>query len=634
MVGTSDLGYNSDADAPLEIYRCREHCPGGAPGTCSAGRVGVTCAECPVGSFAWGDGTCSPCAEWNLSLWMMGGGVVLLLCIFPAYAVLTEPYSPKIGVTGVAWSLLGLIIEIAQNLQVVSTAPTSWPPLMVGITSSVNGLSSSLSGLRGLACIGHAGVVTMYACQVLIFPAVIGILLLTFGVTKLLPFVTRTCSCPGARRMMACCGRLARFCRIPPLPERAYTWTWFGTACLTGKFCQLTFPTMANVGLSPMMCYSHPGGQMYSLMKYSNTFCGTGDQVVMVWLGASLLGLTFSFLVLCIWAGLRAPTLSDQGQAAAKFLFADFRPDVAWFGVVMLARGLLLSLPSVVAPDSPNVQLVLMHSVILVSLVFQAYFQPWKSSALNLVDTMSQSLFLTLLGVGLGGLEHSESAVNVLHLLGELFCIALLAALGLAIVVLALAIVVDKIWNYHALGRQITSLGSAPDSALLVYLLQDFSDSMQKSALPRESLVAAMDQLGAHDARMILMSLTILEMELGLSTPSEGLDPAKDAAFVPQRSESRRVGLKSAIAKRRASCQTVTRRSSMRAIHAETILLEDPVNGEQASTDVAVATDGSEPHPAVDVPPEAPPQLRNLQTLEKNEDQELPDIKLLVSVST
>ena len=30
---------------------------------------------------------------------------------------------------------------------------------------------------------------------------------------------------------------------------------------------------------------------------------------------------------------------------------------------------------------------------------------------------------------------------------------------------------------------------------------------------------------------MILMSLTILEMELGLSAPSESLDPARDAAF-------------------------------------------------------------------------------------------------------
>ena len=101
---------------------------------------------------------------------------MLLLCVFPAYARLTEPYSPKIGATGVAWSLLGLTVEMAQNLQVVSTAPTSWPPLMVGITSSVNGLSSSLSGLGGFACIGYAGVVTMYGCQVLIFPAVIGTL--------------------------------------------------------------------------------------------------------------------------------------------------------------------------------------------------------------------------------------------------------------------------------------------------------------------------------------------------------------------------------------------------------------------------------------------------------------------------
>lgn len=375
---------------------------------------------------------------------------------------------------------------------------------------------------------------------------------------------------------------------------------------------------------------------MHSLMKYSNTFCGTSDQVVMVWVGAGLLVLTFSFLVLCIWAGLRAPALPVQGQAAAKFLFADFRPDVAWFGVVMLARGLLLSLPSVVAPDSPNVQLVLMHSVILVSMVLQAYFQPWKSSALNLVDTISQSLFLTLLGVGLGGLEHSESAVDVFHLLGALFCIALLVALGSAIIVVTLAIAVDKIWNYHALGTQIASLGGAPDSGLLVDLLQELAGSMQKNdknVSQRESMVAAMDQLGAHDARMIQMSLTILEMELGLSTPSESL----------QHSDSRRVGSKSAIAKRRASRTTVAQRNRRSSIHAETmepIPLEEDADGElhgnKTSTNVAVAAEASEPHlphPAVDVVPPETQELQNLQTsLEHNEDQELLDMKNLVSV--
>ena len=106
--------------------------------------------------------------------------MVLLLGIFPAYAVQTEPYSAKIGVAGIAASVLGLIVETAQNLQVVITAPTSWPPLMVGITSSMSGLNASLSGLAGFACVAHAGVVTMYACQVLVFPAVIGTVALLF----------------------------------------------------------------------------------------------------------------------------------------------------------------------------------------------------------------------------------------------------------------------------------------------------------------------------------------------------------------------------------------------------------------------------------------------------------------------
>lgn len=44
-------------------------------------------------------------------------------------------------------------------------------------------------------------------------------------------------------------------------------------------------------------------------------------QVVMVWAGAGLLTLTFSFLVLCIWVGIRAPALSVQGVAGQREAF-------------------------------------------------------------------------------------------------------------------------------------------------------------------------------------------------------------------------------------------------------------------------------------------------------------------------
>ena len=49
-------------------------------------------------------------------------------------------------------------------------------------------------------------------------------------------------------------------------------------------------------------------------------------------------------------------------------------------------------------------------------------------------------------------------------------CATASQALGLAIVVLTLAIAVEKIWKYDTLGQQIASLGTAPDSASLVDL--------------------------------------------------------------------------------------------------------------------------------------------------------------------
>ena len=60
------------------------------------------------------------------------------------------------------------------------------------------------------------------------------------------------------------------------------------------------------------------------------------------------------------------------------------------------------------------------------------------------------------------------------------------------------------------------------------------------------------------------------------------------------------------------------------------------LHGNKTSTNIAVAAETSEPHlphPAVDVVPPETQDLQNLQTsLEHKEDQELPDMKNLVSV--
>ena len=72
--------------------------------------------------------------------------------------------------------------------------------------------------------------------------------------------------------------------------------------------------------------------------------------------------------------------------AAIRFLIFRFRPNVWWFGLVLLARGPLLSLPGVVATNMPSLRLTLMLGILLVSGGLQLWFLPWKAPILNLVD--------------------------------------------------------------------------------------------------------------------------------------------------------------------------------------------------------------------------------------------------------
>ena len=85
-----------------------------------------------------------------------------------------------------------------------------------------------------------------------IIPRDRGILLATFAFSRLLP--------SAFERLQ----RLQRLRKWPFVLRLFERWTWHGTACVIGKFCQVTFPTMANVGLSPMMCYRHPGSKHFT----------------------------------------------------------------------------------------------------------------------------------------------------------------------------------------------------------------------------------------------------------------------------------------------------------------------------------------------------------------------------------
>ena len=76
-----------------------------------------------------------------------------------------------------------------------------------------------------------------------------------------------------------------------------------------------------------------------------------------------------------------------------------------WFGVITLMRGACLSLPSVFAPNRPNVQLVMMHSVMLISLA--SWVQ--ESGSMSGRGTSYLHIFACICKTGMG----QDSSLNI-----------------------------------------------------------------------------------------------------------------------------------------------------------------------------------------------------------------------------
>ena len=139
------------------------------------------------------------------------------------------------------------------------------------------------------------------------------------------------------------------------------------------------------------------------------------DHTVMLIFGVLLLLLgVLGFLAVCTYAVIVVPRWSRNGQhanvKAFRFLLFRFRLDSWWFGVLLLLRGPLMSLPIALATDYPPVQVMSVMLVFLVILVIQANAWPWKVPLLNVLDCFigfCVTMLVASNSLYLGGLEGS-----------------------------------------------------------------------------------------------------------------------------------------------------------------------------------------------------------------------------------
>ena len=372
-------GYFSWLTRPTEIFKCLgTHCPGGPPGACEGGRLGPTCHDCAAGMY-WADEECRTCEVSMVAAWIVGP-FVLLLVMITAYYVTEDRYKARAALRECATIGGDMLLAFLQNLGILSLVSVPLPETLNMLFEWSSLFVLNLRSL-GFSCTVRDGM-QQYVISSISF-------LIVMVAFPLLGYVTQFCSC---------------------MRNRGWNWRFYKTICVTGKFLQSCFTLMCNIGLAPFMCFRHPNGSR-SIFRYPNTFCGSAEHGTMQLFGVLVLVLSFTHFILCCWASWKAPTWSLQSPERIRgigFFIGNFRPSTWWFGLISLARGPLLSLPVVLSPNVPGIQLALMLCVLLVSFTWQLWFLPWKAPVLNLVDAVSTGLFLILLAISL----HLESAVE------------------------------------------------------------------------------------------------------------------------------------------------------------------------------------------------------------------------------
>lgn len=106
---------------------------------------------------------------------------------------LTRGYHPVMETSGVVACTVGMAFSMAQNLAVISAAPTAWPGLLLDTVAALRILTLNIESL-GVACPfpDAFGTDQLYLCQALAFPVILCLLLATSSLSKRLSALALT----------------------------------------------------------------------------------------------------------------------------------------------------------------------------------------------------------------------------------------------------------------------------------------------------------------------------------------------------------------------------------------------------------------------------------------------------------
>ena len=188
-----------------------------------------------------------------------------------------------------------------------------------------------------------------------------------------------------------------------------------------------------------------------------------------------------------------------------------------------MLRGALLSLPAIIATNTPGLNLVLITSVIQVIFTVQLYALPWKAPVLNMIDAMSTVLFLVLLALCLHLEPMADDSVQTLDTLGVSFYYLSLGVVLFSMVMSA-ALMIWQRCTSNSGELKVVNLGRVPDAAEMLGELEAIASHIQSMGFSKKELLVEKltELISAYDLWTLRRALDILldDCELGAGQSS------------------------------------------------------------------------------------------------------------------
>ncbi|CAE8639392.1 unnamed protein product [Polarella glacialis] len=165
-------GFFSSVEEPLNVFKCsnKGSCPGGVPGSCSGGLVGLACYHCPQG-YSRRDGSCQTCEP--------GAAIFqFVLVLFGAFVIFTLmhimgnwPIARGSAQVLIAAFWLGMAVTVVLTCAVYAALDITWGPPLSDFFRALQFLSFDVNFMHIVCLLGSTSVVRLYIFKLLFFPS-------------------------------------------------------------------------------------------------------------------------------------------------------------------------------------------------------------------------------------------------------------------------------------------------------------------------------------------------------------------------------------------------------------------------------------------------------------------------------